>query len=217
MTTEKPVWEKIASLQKELDKEFQNLNATVHGHVSDTFDDWLAFVINGWEIGGEGIKSWRYTKEQTRLFLRFYQKYMEAMVEALQVKPWHDFLGHIYENLVASSLRKSHAGQFFTPENVCDLMAKVTGKPADNIVFDPCCGSGRLPLAGWAASGKTCMVIAADLDRTCVMMTIVNLLSHGVCGTVAHADSLAGKTFATWDVNYPDPALEGFPHCRKTA
>ena len=59
MTTEKSVWEKIASLQKEHNKEFQILNATVHGDVSDTFDDWLAFVINGWEIGGEGIKSWR--------------------------------------------------------------------------------------------------------------------------------------------------------------
>ena len=54
-----------------------------------------------------------------------------------------DILGDIYQGAISYG----HNGQFFTPEPVCEAMARMSmGQGAERIV-DACCGSGRLLLA----------------------------------------------------------------------
>ncbi len=62
-----------------------------------------------------------------------------------------DAFGDAYEYLIflyASSAKKSSGGEFFTPQEVSNLLAKITlhNNPKPNKVYDPACGSGSLLL-----------------------------------------------------------------------
>jgi type I restriction enzyme M protein len=69
-----------------------------------------------------------------------------------------DAFGDAYEYLMkmyASKAGKS-GGEFFTPQEVSELLAEITtvGKKEVNKVYDPCCGSGSLLLKFAKVLGK---------------------------------------------------------------
>ena len=69
-----------------------------------------------------------------------------------------DAFGDAYEYLMsmyASNAGKS-GGEFFTPQEVSELLAEITtvGKTEVNKVYDPCCGSGSLLLKFAKVLGK---------------------------------------------------------------
>jgi type I restriction enzyme M protein len=69
-----------------------------------------------------------------------------------------DAFGDAYEYLMtmyASNAGKS-GGEFFTPQEVSELLAEITtvGKKEVNKVYDPCCGSGSLLLKFAKVLGK---------------------------------------------------------------
>ena len=57
--------------------------------------------------------------------------------------------------MYASNAGKS-GGEFFTPQEVCELLARITvvGKKSVNKVYDPACGSGSLLLKFAKVLGK---------------------------------------------------------------
>jgi len=60
--------------------------------------------------------------------------------------PW-DYLGEVFEESNLSSMRN---GQFFTPRNVCEMMAKMTMPDKFTeikTILEPCMGTGRMLLA----------------------------------------------------------------------
>ena len=69
------------------------------------------------------------------------------MVNNLEKNPFQDFLGSMYMEL---GLGNDHAGQFFTPYNVCRAMAEITvpkdfpqfERPGYITINDPACGAG---------------------------------------------------------------------------
>ena len=203
----------ILAARKKASAAFERLNAILYGSPGDTFDHLLEFIVNGFEIGGEGLKNWPYSKEKTALFLDTFREIVLAQSEILSHTRWYDILGCIYEDAVASKGRRSGSGQFFTPMTVCEMMAGiVTPKEKDETVLDPCCGSGRLLLAACAGRPGT-RAEGGDIDRTCVLMTVVNFLMHGVRGTVRHKDALTNQEFDAWVVN--PGILPEVPHCVK--
>jgi len=129
------------------------------------------------------------------------KKYFAALTEGLESRDWCDLFGDLYMEF-SSSLNKSRNGQFFTPENVCDLMAAITLYPIDpdspdvQTLSDPCCGSGRILLAADAAfrreGARRPFLVASDIDSECCLMTAVNFLVHGCMGEVVCMDSLRG-------------------------
>lgn len=104
------------------------------------------------------------------------QKYDEKTVQqfavltaitmtALLENPEQDFLGTVYHNL---GLSKSQAGQFFTPYNVGQMMARINmpdslalDKSRILRVNDPCCGAGCLLLEGY---NTECLNLAKSID-----------------------------------------------------
>ena len=108
------------------------------------------------------------------------QKYDEKTVQqfavltaitmtALLENPEQDFLGTVYQNL---GLTKSGAGQFFTPYNVGQMMARmnmpdsfVPDKSRILRVNDPCCGAGCLLLAGYNAMREQLESTNPDWDK----------------------------------------------------
>jgi len=124
------------------------------------------------------------------------------LVEALELKR-SDFLGHVYEDLNATV--KSF-GQFFTPDSVSALMAKMTfaerPEPGRIVKMNDCaCGAGALLIEGAEAfveaGGRQgdMLILAEDLDATacCIAYTQLSLL--GYPAIVRHMDSLRVEVY----------------------
>lgn len=106
-----------------------------------------------------------------------------------------DALGYFYMSEIATG----NLGQFFTPIEICDLMASLTIGDIDNedlehrkTVCDPACGSGTMLLSA-AKKSKRLLFYGADLDYTCCKMAAINLLINGLEGEISHMDTLSLK------------------------
>lgn len=148
------------------------------------------------------------------------QKYDEKTVQqfavltaitmtALLEKPEQDFLGTVYHNL---GLSKSQAGQFFTPYNIGQMMARIN--MPDSLVLDksrilrvndPCCGAGCLLLAGYNVMreqleptdpdwDKYVLFVAQDIDPLVCKMCYIQMCCIGVPGVVVVGNSLFSDT-----------------------
>ncbi len=118
-----------------------------------------------------------------------------------------DAFGDAYEYLMtmyASTAGKS-GGEFFTPQEVSELLARITvvGKKAVNKVYDPACGSGSLLL-------KFAKVLGQDNVRKGFFGQEINLTTYNLCRInmflhdvnyekfdIAHGDVLTDP--AHWD------------------
>ena len=79
---------------------------------------------------------------------------------------------------------------------------------------DPTCGSGRLLLA-YHARNPGNYLIGEDINRTCCLMTVCNMLIHGCVGEVICHDSLNPGNFVDgWKVN-PMLAWTGIPTVKR--
>lgn len=113
-----------------------------------------------------------------------------ALVDAME-KTRTDILGDIFQGAITYG----EAGQFMTPEPVCQMMARMTMDGADEnltgrrTVCDPCCGSGRMLLAA-ADIQPHWDFIGQDVDLRCVRMTAINLALRNLYGHVIWGNSL---------------------------
>ena len=96
-----------------------------------------------------------------------------------------DAFGDAYEYLMtmyASSAGKS-GGEFFTPLEVSELLAKVGTIGRENVrkVYDPSCGSGSLLLSARRVLGETeASFYGQDINATTYNLCRINMMLHGV-------------------------------------
>jgi type I restriction enzyme M protein len=111
---------------------------------------------------------------------------------------WCDVWGTYYE-ILASRNKKSSFGQFFTPEHICELMARLTIQDKEEkkniIVNEPCAGSGRMVMAAHCHLKGKGIFYAEDADSICAKMTAINMVTHGITGEVVCHNSLMPETF----------------------
>lgn len=157
------------------------------------------------------------------------KKYREADMETMGNMLWQlicgmdadtdqDFLGELY---MACNLGNDHAGQFFTPYNVCQCMSEmVYDVPAllDGKGFiavnDPACGAGAL-LLSFANICKRkeinyqekVLFVAQDIDYIVGLMCYIQLTLMGCAGYVVIGDTLANPT-TCYDKHGLLPAVE---------
>lgn len=95
-----------------------------------------------------------------------------------------DVLGDAYEYLIgqfASGAGKK-AGEFYTPQEVSKVLAKIvtTGKTKLKTVYDPTCGSGSLLLRVAREVSEVGMFYGQELNRTTYNLARMNMILHGV-------------------------------------
>ena len=131
-----------------------------------------------------------YDKEDRNKFLLLFH----SLVDLLDDKPW-DVLGTLYMKM---ELSNKHTGQFMTPSDVSELMAKMSFevKKPFTTLSDPCCGTGGFPLAcanliiqKKLIPAYKLWIQAIDVDRVmgyglCLLPTIISLECpwRGDCG-----------------------------------
>lgn len=144
----------------------------------------------------------KYTKEEMQVFPQIFGE----IVIQLERNPEQDLLGDLYMQL---DLGSHWHGQFFTPYNVCAMMAKMQlwheDYTLDSVrpitVCDCACGGGALLIAaaheyrkaiantGLNAQHYICLY-AQDLSQVSAMMCYVQLSLQGYAAKVKLGDSL---------------------------
>ncbi|MBP6755096.1 MAG: type I restriction-modification system subunit M [Bacteroidia bacterium] len=95
-----------------------------------------------------------------------------------------DVLGDAYEYLIgqfASGAGKK-AGEFYTPQEVSKVLAKIvtTGKTKLKSVYDPTCGSGSLLLRVAKEVGEVSDFYGHEMNRTTYNLARMNMILHDV-------------------------------------
>ncbi len=118
-----------------------------------------------------------------------------------------DAFGDAYEYLMqmyAANAGKS-GGEFFTPQEVSELLARITviGKTSVNKVYDPACGSGSLLLQFAKVLGKENVrqgFFGQEINLTTYNLARINMFLHDINYEqfdIAHGDTLLEP--AHWD------------------
>lgn len=137
-----------------------------------------------------------------------FQQLVCDAVEALEVNPEQDFLGSAYMEL---DMGNDHAGQFFTPYDVCRCMASISmldvveriKRDGYITINDPACGAGATLIAAVHEVGRKLhatgdarnwqrhvLVFAQDIDFTVGMMCYIQLSLLGVAACIKIGNTL---------------------------
>lgn len=131
-----------------------------------------------------------------------------------------DAFGDAYEFLMtmyASNAGKS-GGEFFTPQEVSELLARITvvGKKEVNKVYDPCCGSGSLLLKFAKILGKENVrqgFFGQEINLTTYNLCRINMFLHDINYNhfdIAHGDTLTDPKH--WDDEPFDAIVSNPPY-----
>lgn len=154
--------------------------------------------------------------EQNPDFAELSLLWLQDVATAMERGQWLDVFGILYEEMYLSCGKASIMGQFFTPQSVSDLMAKITSLGAGDHgkVNDCAAGSGRLLLAHYIekskldhAAGRRFEYVAQDIDPIVCKMCALNFMVHGMYGRVECRDTLCMSkptvVYVINEVKYP--------------
>ncbi len=158
----------------------------------------------------------KYTKEEFCDFIKIL-----AILSNLYNEKIFDYLGYIY---MKCEMGNKRTGQFFTPYNLSELIAKLSIddiekiRQTDNIITlnEPACGGGGLILAylknlkdNNINYQKKVKIIAQDLDFRSVYMTYVQLSLIGARAKVMQVDTLAAHNVNNKECIFYTPMWKG--------
>jgi type I restriction enzyme M protein len=182
------------NLNETLSRVFRNIEGSAVGSPSELdikglFDD---LDVNSNKIGGTVTK-------RNELLVKLLDSVGELSLGNYSDNSI-DAFGDAYEYLMtmyASSAGKS-GGEFFTPQEVSELLAKITvvGKKKVNKVYDPACGSGSLLLQFAKVLGKdnvTDGFYGQEINITTYNLCRINMFLHDINYEkfdIAHGDTL---------------------------
>ena len=146
----------------------------------------------------------KYKPQELNVFAELFVDFINAMDR----NPDQDFLGEMY---MAVGMGNEHAGQFFTPYDVCRCMSQIVSnfdllkaeieQKGFVSVLDPACGAGAL-LVAFANDclrkdinyQTSVLFVAQDIDYLVGCMCYLQLSILGCAGYVKIGDSLARPT-----------------------
>ena len=210
--------------KQEIIKKIREMSKYYSAH--QVFRDWIEVyalaIANACEP--EGTVVWNKREQQ---YLNTINKYQVAEVDgfaelgglltlALE-KDMSDILGSVYMGIETGN---KATGQFFTPDNISQLAAKMMD--AENVsikepirLYEPACGSSGMIIA-YARSlrdkdinyQKLLDIKASDIDFACVYMSYIQLSLLGIKAVEARQDSLIGEKVPNEHI-FVTPAKKG--------
>jgi len=149
-------------------------------------------------------------KKYTRAEMEVFPRLFALIVAGMEEYPDQDFLGELYMQL---NLGNSHAGQFFTPYDVCKCMAEITINPEKLkgdldrhgyiSIHDCACGAGATLVAAAMVLKDSkqlksfdfnyqqqALFVAQDIDYTVGLMCYIQLSLLGCAGYVHIGNTL---------------------------
>ena len=181
---------------KELLKEFERYayGQSLHTALTEMLD-WMLLPFKRYDVADE-----------QREALEKYQSHpkVEQLVKLITLigdlsENFRDPLGELFMQAISNG----HNGQYFTPEQICDMMAIMNmGNAVEGgkRVSDPACGSGRMLLAA-AKLNRSSLLYGADLDITCCKIALLNMLLNSLTGEISHMNTLSNEFYRGYKVS----------------
>lgn len=177
-------------------KEFENGIENLSGKYrkSEIFTDFLDYIVylirtDKADKQIERLQQ-RYSDEEFREFIRLFELLGSASLD------YYDALGDFFMEYVSMG----HNGQFFTPDSICKLLARMTmDENTTGAISDPAAGAGRTLLAA-ASINPHLEFVGADLDPNCVKMCLINFWMNSLNGWVVCMNTLTMDVYQTWRV-----------------
>ncbi|NCB18863.1 MAG: type I restriction-modification system subunit M, partial [Bacteroidia bacterium] len=206
-----------ANLNETLSTVFKNIENSAKG--ADSEDD-MKGLFDDIDVNSNKLGSTVPRRNQLLV------KIMEA-VDGLKLGNYSDnsidTFGDAYEYLMtmyASNAGKS-GGEFFTPQEVSELLAEITivGKTSVNKVYDPACGSGSLLLKFAKVLGKENVkqgFFGQEINLTTYNLCRINMFLHDINYErfdIAHGNTLTDPK--QWDDQPFDAIVSNPPYSTK--
>jgi type I restriction-modification system DNA methylase subunit len=184
-------------------------------HVFDAFTRFSACALAAQTREAEYLEE---AKQWEKADLSLFAEAFGALVSEMETRPFEDIIGGYYMDFALSSKGQQWNGEFHTPKNVCDLMARMTlgdmALPTEGpiTVCEPACGAGAMILSLAEACSpevrRRLRVTAIDINRTACDMAFINTTLWGVPTRVIHGNSLSMECWAAWsNIHYLMPWL----------
>ena len=190
----------------------------------DAFCDFIINLFSTDSYNSGGFRPAIATPEN-RDYIMLVSRWCEMVADEMDKGRFFDLFGHLYEQMFLLKSKASSNGQFFTPDDLCRLMADITESENEEKetnsglirVNDCTCGSARTLLAHFmkkthnnhALAGRY-YYEAADIDLPTCKMAACNMMIHGLQGKVVCQDQLSLPTptaiFYINEVRYPFPS-----------
>ncbi len=197
-----------------------------HEMALNDFCDYLLdlFSVEAFEGDQDGFLAWQQQRLQAKPnFAILTMAWFNDVSQAMDRGQWLDVFGMLYEDMYLTAGKASKTGQFFTPQSVSDLMSTIIApgknqassvKVEGRRVNDCAAGSGRLLLAHYMevskldhSAGRPFVYIAHDSDPLVCKMCALNMMIHGMNGTVICQDTLTQSTpsavYCINEIRYP--------------
>lgn len=153
-----------------------------------------------------------YDKEELLKMSEVFNLFVKLQDYNLESQGAKDILGGLLMDL---GLGDKWAGQFFTPDHVANLMAKMAYRVEDfkaeidkkGFVYasDPAVGGGvtmiglvNAMLDGGCNPQRELFIECGDLDKRACFMTYIQLATLGIPAVVKNQDAITGETFDVW-------------------
>lgn len=166
--------------------------------ISNVFTDFLELSVCALSLGAMESRYLEIVGRYEKNEINHIADALAALV--LEMDNEGEGLRDIFGDFYMEHISHGHNGQFFTPEHICELMARVQGEFENGSrVLDCACGSGRTLLAA-AKINRNAYFYGADIDRNCCMMCLINQCLNGLFGEVAWMNSLSNQFFGAWQI-----------------
>ena len=195
-----------------------------HEERLDAFCDFIISLFSTDSYNTGGFRPAIATPEN-RDYIMLVSRWCEMVADEMDKGHFFDLFGQLYEQMFLLKSKASSNGQFFTPDDLCRLMADITDADVEEKVSDrglvkvndPACGSARTLLSHFMAKTREDHALAgmyyyeaADIDLPTCKMAACNMMIHGMQGKVVCQDQLSLPTptaiFYINEVRYPFPS-----------
>lgn len=184
-----------------IDKHCRNKEIGLQNGLDALLDYMIDFFDYSHYLNDNIEKHWQDMLGKSRELFIVTIDFMERAAKAIEQGTWIDYFGQLYESQYQSKGKASNLGQFFTPPDICNLMADVSRCKKEDRINDPACGSGRTLLSYFAkAENKSGYYVGEDIDITSVKMAALNMMIHGMRGRAIRHDTL--KDPITFELGY---------------
>ena len=180
------------------------------GSLVSTFSDFACMTACAYAMQTREEEYLQVAGSYSREELNEFAKAMGLMVTEMERRPFKDILG-VYYCEVQSKFTRDAGGEFYTPQAIGQLMAKISvnakaaiaeGKPV--MVNDPAAGSGGLMLSiaeefAEANAVDLLRVTCQDISKVGCDMAYINMTLWGIPARIIWGDTLRMEIRQQWE------------------
>lgn len=154
----------------------------------------------------------KYSRDEMIILVGIFSDLVTLMNENVKKGNYIDIISMIFHELGVNSKGLS---QFYTPESVADLTARISLNESEMIkeykkkgkvaIYDPTCGAGALLIEGIDKATKLGIPLNSiyaegmDISKNAIHMAYVQLSMYGVPAVLKLGDTLRNETYDIWE------------------